>query len=216
MFIGNQYRNKKKFNILKGILALVLVLGSVLGVTFAYIYGTKSVDDDPSDTPFISGEVYYNNTKLTGDYDSVSITGNINASGVVTLNVAGSTLAANPGENIDLPLSIKNAGNVDAVLVDLMVTIEIVSSDSEFIWNATNNEDEYYLTLNTNTTNGYTITDNTFIDNSSVTYLKNSANSSQFITSLSVDSTIASSELCNCTFTITIQLGLGQVGISDL
>lgn len=215
MSIKEQIKNKNKYFIFVSLIAIICMLGAIFGLTYAYIIGNVS-DDTSSNMPFVQADIYYGTTKLTGGVELPSITGSISATGVVSLKINSTTLTANPGESINLPLYIKNSGNVDAELISLSMILTITNTSDGFEDNAIYGSNDYYLTFNTVENSGYTYLENMIFDYNDITLTKDSSSQTQFLSTISVDSNIASSSLCGTTFTINCQAEIGQIGIEDL
>ncbi|MBE5745803.1 MAG: hypothetical protein E7359_00740 [Clostridiales bacterium] len=215
---------RKKIYIVGAIVALVCLLACVFGVTLAYIIGHVQ-DDTEGGLPFVKGEVYYNTTKLAtvndNGIDSSVITGSINSSGVVSLNVAGSVITANPGENLALPIYIKNSGNVQAEIMSVVAAISIKNTSNQEMSNTAipnGTEETFYLTFITPTANSEKINvlSNTIFSFQEALLDAQEASQFQIISALNVASDITSSFLVDCSFTITLYVEIGQVGISNL
>lgn len=190
---------------------MLTVLGSVFGITFAYLNG-KIENSTEAPNPYVEAGIYYNSTLLSED----SITGSIDANGAVSLKVNNTNISKS-SNSFALPLYVKNTGNIDAYLLSVMVIIDFY--DGENLSPVSNNsgEDTYYLTLKT--PNTFTVVDNTlYMISSDIVLNKNGGNRSQILTSinLATEDVIKNSNLINKNFTMTILAEIGQEGIEDI
>ncbi len=203
--MGTNKNSKSKFYLIAILVMSVVMLTSFLGVTIAYIKGYDN-HTDKVDTPYLALEYYYNTTKLS----SGAITGEIDASGNVTLKVNGSSVSLTA-----LNINIKNSGNINGKVANVFAIIEYYNTDGTLDTESeTNNEaGTPYISLTAGT--GYTIENGVF-SFGDITLTKNSGNSSQIIKGITVDSTIASSSLKGKTFKITITAEIAQEGYESI
>lgn len=190
------------------------ILGSIFGITQAYLTG-KIQNSTETINPFVDAGLYYNNSLLQEN----AITGSIDASGNLSLNVGGNALT--PTNNvINLPLTIKNTGNINAELFSIFVQIDFYDGENLSPVSNNNGEDSYYITLVA--PNTYTIEDNMFYTFNTVTLNKNGGNSSQILNSLLISNIIGEDDgedadaVCGKTFKIHFYIEVLQEGADEL
>lgn len=201
----NNAMSKNKFYIIMLIVMSVVMLASFLGVTIAYIKGFDKHTDEV-DTPYLALDYYYNTTKLS----SGAISGEIDASGNVTLKVNGSSVSLTA-----LNINLKNSGNINGKVANVFAVVEYYNADgTKDTESETNNQaGTPYISLNAGT--GYTIENGVF-SFGDITLTKNGGNSSQIIKGITVDSAITSSKLKGKTFKITITAEIAQEGYESI
>ena len=206
--MGTNRNSKRKFYLIAILVMSVVMLASFLGVTIAYIKGYDNHTDEV-DTPYLALEYYYNTTKLS----SGAITGEIDASGNVTLKVNGSSASLTA-----LNINLKNSGNINGKVANVFAIIEYYNTDGILDTESeTNNQaGNPYISLNAGT--DYTIENGEFKikDDKDITLTKNGGNSSQIIKGITVDSTITNSSLKGKIFKITITAEIAQEGYESI
>ena len=207
---------KNENNRYKFFVSIVLVfslLCTIFSVTFAYLSGTfdSSDVDMQSPTPFLNTK-FYSNSSGTSEISNV-ITGSVTSSGVTI----GSTTSTT---SLNCPVYIKNTGNVNGVLYAdlgyLPIYVEISfyndSGRTDLIEDAEinyNDSGDFYIAL-TNASDPQIEFNCMYQSSNDYTLTKDGGNSLQILNSLTIDSSITSSNLVGKYFSISFIVDLVQ------
>ena len=215
--ISNKIRLRYKIYIAVCLVLILTVLGSVFGLTLAYLNGRL---DKSSQTPnpYVEAALYY----VDGQSNQIileenSITGSIDASGNVSLSVKDTSISKDASNNFALPIYVKKTGNINAYVISVLVDIEFYDGSTLApAVSISSGLDSYYLTFVA--PNTYTIDFNSFYSFTSDVLLAPNASGSQILTSLNcaVAEDIAFSQLINKNFKVKFIVEIGQEGIEDL
>ncbi len=204
-------KNFKLTNRHYGFVFLVMIicaLGTIFSVSLAYFSGSLKGSSESSN-PYVSAKFYYNNTEISAN----SITGSISEAGVVSLKVGSTTITAS-SNSFSLPIYIKNVGNVDANLKSLSAVITFKNGSTITAVDNTCGGNKYYLQLSSP---NFSITNNNQFEISGTqTLTSGGANSIQILDSLKLNGVITTSELCGKSFVINLSATIAQNGIENL
>lgn len=205
-------KRSNAYKILVGLILAFCILGSVFAVTYAYLTGAFEKDLS-SDNPYLQVDWYYNNTQISSN----SVTGTISADGVVNVSIDGQAITNNTTTNstINLPITIKNSGNIDGQILSIMVVIELYENDGTTKINnpsLSNGNNSYHLQLNA--VDGLNIIANSFYElENNILLTKNSQNEQQILQSISVSDSnvLKTTQLADKKFKIIFSAEILQV-----
>jgi len=192
---------KRKSLIFTSLILFMVILGSLFGLSLAYNKGSFSYTQE-SYNPYLLPKIYYNETLI-----SDGITGTISNEGEVSITI-GENIISPVANTLALPLTIKNAGNINGSLSQLLISIEFYDGETLTSLDNAIDSSSYYFTFNANT--GYSLILNSIFSFSDINLTSNEGNSSQFLTSITINSAITTSDLLGKNFVINVMAFVEQ------
>lgn len=204
---------KNKYSLFVGIVAIVCILGSVLCVSLAYLSGAFK-EGKTVDNPYLGLEFIYNNSTISGE-----ISGTIGADGSLTQISVGSTNITGTTSGSDkifnMPIYIKNTGNIDGKLINLMAYFEFFDGVEKVTTGFIDYDDfneRYFIQIVPSSTNFNIQNNSSFVFSDKVIA---SGETLQIIDSLNV-SGLDESDLCGYKFVLHFVASLGQDNIDEI
>lgn len=215
--------NKVKFNknhllILFSVM-LICLLGTVFGVTYAYVTGSFSNnpsgnDNASSQNPYLTGSYYYFDGTTNYKISSNAISGSISDDGTVTLQVVTTdgtkTISIGQNNTFSLPIRVKNEGNINGEVFNVQALIKFFNGENEIYSENQSGIGDYYLQINSS---NFTVENNSTLAGMQDIEIDGYVN---LIDSLVVSNEIADSELCGLNFKISLNCDLGQEDIDSI
>lgn len=213
----NKNIGKRYYGFMFLVLALC-VISTIFGVSYAYLSGTFS-NNNSTNNPYVSLEFYYNDGTTDYKIDKNGITGTISSGGAVSLQVksgsATKSITISSG-TFSLPIKIKNAGNVDAVVTNVQFAV-VFKNGTTVVNNIDNScgNVSYYIQL---VSSSYSVEKNSslVLPDTKIGLTAKGANAATIINSVKVGDGIADTDLCGKNFVINISAVISQQGYNDL